>query len=77
MNHVTNPFPQQMKNAQGHSIVADKIVPDTDATWLKSSGKKEKLATVLSPKKATAMSFNTSALHSETLCSILRALIRF
>lgn len=51
MNHTTNPFPQQMKNAQGHSIVADKIVPDTDATWLKSSGKKEKLATVLSPKR--------------------------
>lgn len=39
-----------MRNAQGHSIVANKIVPDTDATWLKSSGKKEKLATCFQQK---------------------------
>lgn len=42
MNQAANPFPQQMRNAQGPSLVADKTAADTDATWVKSSGKKEK-----------------------------------
>lgn len=45
MNQAANPFPQQMRNAKGPSLAADKkknTAPDTDATRARSSGKREK-----------------------------------
>lgn len=47
MNQAANPFPQQIRNAKGPSLAADKTkkkktAPDTDATRARSSGKREK-----------------------------------